>query len=634
MRETNICIMEQGHELELLTRCPKINVLSPSAKMLEKVCNEFAKRGLAAVYCSQSEQILVLARGSISPFEVKDEKENWVVEVEDRGRNRKLRFSRSNSEELLLARLIERQLRIGIKRHLPLRTINSPRIFYEPEPFQRAERVDAYRRFEISAIPIEGVGVGISVDVGVAFFTQWTVADFFRNDISKREQEHRQKHFEVLGERQSGQKGTLRYDSGENLSSCYFDKFSYGVTCATTRKLIVDGEVYVSLLEYYRQKRPYLKINADDCVAMVSFRGIDRPQPVAAKLLRLRVMNESLPKPLKQVDKITPNERHRLISGFWQSLGSNLLGRAKLSVSQHFWCPEEKQIINLLLPTLQFSDGTTLPAPQRRNYREFQEHYHQRLPLLYKVGCLDIPFLMDRVVHFAIPIKATQEAQGNLIRDLTDHLSRLTKKTITPKLVSYRTLDDAFLELKGYNGPGMVVFVFDDETPETYYKVAYELSNWRVKRITFRELKNKFGRIKSAANLRGRQLSKAKRNWNSFIEMIALDVLQQLDCIPWGFKDELPYDAHLAIDVGRDKRHFALSLLTFHPVPHIYTVVKPKTDAKRETINGTVLGERIVELCSKVTQRRDFRPLRSLLVLRDGRESGNEFEAIETAKKS
>ncbi|MYA98216.1 hypothetical protein F4X90_00855 [Candidatus Poribacteria bacterium] len=391
--------------------------------------------------------------------------------------------------------------------------------------------------------------------------------------------------------------------------------------------------MYDSLLEYYRQKQSHLKIDADDCVAMVSFKGIDQPQPVAAKLLHLRVMNNSLPRPLKQIDKLAPKERARLISCFWKDSGSDLLGCGKPPVAQHFWFPEKKRVIKLLPPTLQFSDGVTLPAPQKRDYRKFQEHYRQRFPLLHKVGCLNTPPLMERIIHFAIPTKITQEVRGSLIRDLTGHLSRLTKKTITPKLVPYKTLDEAFLELKGYNKPGMVVFVFDDEAPETYYKVAYELSNWRVKRITSRELENKFGRLESVSNHDSSQLSKAEREWKSFTEMSALDVLQQMDCVPWGFKDELPYDAHLAIDVGRDKRYFALSLLILQPFPHIYTVVKPKTDAKKETINGTVLNENIIELFNKVAQQNDFQPIRSVLVLRDGRKSGNELKAIKTTQE-
>ena len=633
MIETNIRIVEPGTELELLTKCVKIKALDPSVKMLEKVCNEFAKRGLAAVYCSQPKQILALTRGYISPFEVKDERENWIVEVEDGGENRKLRFSRSNGDALLLAQLIERLLRIKIKRNLPLRTINSPRILYEPEPFQSAEGIDAYRRFEISAIPIEGVGVGISVEVGVAFFTQWTVANFFRNDLPRCEKERRHKRFESLSERQSGQKGTLRYDSGKNLSSCYFDRFLLGITCATTGKRIVEEEVYDSLLKYYQRKQPHLKIDADDCVAMVSFNNISEPQPVAAKLLRLRVMNDALPKSLKQVDKIKPWERVRFINNFWQRLGNDVLGNGKPRVSRYFWQPYFKKVIDLLSPALQFADGFTLAVPQQKSSSELQTHYKQRLPLLRKVGCLEGPISMERTVNFAIPTKVREEIRGRFIMDVTEHLKQLTKKQINPEIVPYDTLDEVFSELNRHLKPGIIVFVFDDQSPETYYKVAFELPNWRVKRITLKELENKFGKLKSTSNHGASQLSKSERGWNSFTEMITLDVLQQMDCIPWGFKGKPPYDAHLAIDVGRNKRDFALSLLTFHPSLSIRTSVQRKIDSKHETINELILHEEIVKLFKKVEERTDFQMPHSLLILRDGRECGRELEGINKAKE-
>ena len=115
--------------------------------------------------------------------------------------------------------------------------------------------------------------------------------------------------------------------------------------------------------------------------------------------------------------------------------------------------------------------------------------------------------------------------------------------------------------------------------------------------------------------------------------MTTLDVLQQMDCVPWGFKDEPPYDAHLAIDVGREGRHLALSLLTFHPSLCICTVAKPKTDVKKETINSDVLCKEVVELCNKVSQRNNFQSLCSLLILRDGRECGRELEGINKAKE-
>ena len=631
MIETNIRIVEPGAELELLTRRVKIKTLEPSGEILEKVCNKFASRGLAAVYCRVRKQILVLTRVPISPLEVKED--NWIVQVEDEGTNQKIQFSHSENDTLLLAQLIERHLLIKIKRRSKMQTFDSPRIFQDTKPFKTVEDIDTYRRFEVSALPIQGSGVGISVDISTAFFSHWTIADVFRDDIPDYEQQRRQEDFESLSQRQRGQKGTLLYDLENKQRKCYFDKFLPGVTCATTGTLFVNEQTYSSLLEYYKRKHPHLKINADDCVAMVSFKGIDQPQPVAAKLLRLRVVNESLPRSLKQIDKISPKERRRLISGFWQSLGSNPLGSAILPVSQDFWCPEEKQIINLRPPTLQFSNGATLPAPQKRDYGKLKEHYRQRLPLLHKVGCLEIPILTQRVVHFAIPKKVHQEMRGCLIRDITENLQQFTKMPITSEPLLYDSLDDVFSKLKHHPNPGTVVFVFDEETPEIYYTVSRQLSNWRVKRITFRVLTNKFSRLKSTRNHGGNQPFRTDRDWKSFIEMITLDVLQQMDCILWDLKDEPAYDAHLAIDVGRDGRHLALSLLTFHPSLRICTIVKPKTDVKKETINGTILSEEVVELCNKVSQRNDFQSLGSLLVLRDGRECEGELEAIYTAKQ-
>ena len=633
MRETNIRIVKPGIELTLPTRCAKIKTLAPSAKMIEKVCTQFANRNSAAVYCPQRQQILVLTPNLISQFVVKDDKENWTVKVADGGKNQKLQFSHSENDASLLAQLIERHVQIEIKRRSKMQTPDSPRIFQAPKPFDTVEDIDVYRRFEVSALPIQGIGVGISVDISTAFFSHWTVADVFRDDIPDHEQQRLQKDFESLSQRQRGQKGTLLYDLGNKQRKCYFDQFLQGITCATTGTLYVNGQTYNSLFEYYQHNQSHLKINPDDSVAMVSFPRMNQPRPVAAKLLRLRVMNESLPRLLKQVDKIAPKERRKLISGFWQSLGSNPLGRAKLSISQHFWCPKEKQIINLLPPTLQFSDGATLPAPHRRDYRKLQEHYRSRLPLLHKVGCLDIPISMQRTIHFAIPKKASHEMRGCLIRDITENLRQLTKMPITSEPLLYDSLDDVFSSLKHHPNPGTAVFVFDEETPETYYTVSHQLSNWRVKRITFRGLTNQFGRLKSAENYGGKQLFRAERDWKSFIEMTTLDVLQQMDCILWDLKDEPAYDAHLAIDVGRDGRYFALSFLTFYPSLRIWTVVKSKTDVKKETINGTILYEEIVELCNKVSQRNNFQALRSLLVLRDGRECEGELEAIYTAKQ-
>ena len=622
MIETNIRIVESGTNLYLWTRCTKIKTPNPSPKMLEKACNKFASQGLAAVYCRVRKQILVFTRGPILPLEVKED--NWIIQVEDGRCDQKIQFSHSENDASLLAQLIERQILIKIKHRSKMQTFDSPRIFQDPKPFATVENIDAYRRFEISALPIQGVGVGISVEISTAFFSHWTVADVFRDDISDHEQQHRQEDFESLSQRQRGQKGTLLYDLENKQRKCYFDKFLPRITCATTKPLFVNGHTYNSLLEYYQHNQSQLRIDPNDSVARVSFPNIDQPQPVAAKLLRLRVMNDALPKSLKHVDKIKPWERVRLINSFWQRLGNDVLGNGKPRVSRYFWQPRFKKVIELLPPALQFADGFTLDAPQQRNSSEFQTHYKQRLPLLHKVGCLEAPISMERTVHFAVPTKVKEEVRGRLIMDVTEHLKQLTEKQINPEIVPYDTLNEVFSEINGQSKHGIIVFVFDDQSRETYYKVAFELPSWRVKRITFRELENKFGKFKSTGNHRG---------WNSFTEMITLDVLQQMDCIPWAFKDEHPYDAHLAIDVGRNKRDFALSLLIFHPFLSIRTIIQRKIDSKHETINELVLHEEIVKLFKKAAERRDFQMPHSLLILRDGRECGRELEGINKAKE-
>ena len=442
MVETNIRIVEPGTQLEFLTRCTKVTTLNPLPKMLEKVCNQFASRGMAAVYCEVRKQIFVLTQYPISPFEVK--KDNWVVQVEDGRRNQRLQFSHSENDALLLAQLIERHLLIQIKRRSKMQTFDSPRIFQDPKPFKTVGGIDAYRRFEISAVPIQDIGVGISVEISTAFFSCRTIADIFRDDIPVHEQQRLRKDFKFLSKRQEGQKGTLLYDLENKQRKCYFDKFLPGITCATTKTLFVNGQTYSSLLEYYQYNQPQLKIDPDDSVAMVSFMGMNQPQPVAAKLLRLRVMNDSLPRALKGDDKITPWERLKLINSFWQRLGNDVLGNGKPRVSPYFWQPCFKKVIKLLPLALQFANGLTLSAPRQRSSSEFQEHYRQRLRLLYKGGCLEVPIAMERTVHFAVPTKVTEETRGRLIMDVTEHLKQLTKKQITPEIVPYDTLEEVF----------------------------------------------------------------------------------------------------------------------------------------------------------------------------------------------
>ncbi len=631
--ETNVRIVAPGLDLYLDSRCANIKMQESAPDLLQRTCGVLSGNGLAAIPCPDGIKVLVATSDPI-PAQV-HQGYDWRVEVNDSGQERRLRF-RNSGDRLLLAQLTERCFLIEVARRSDLWTLDSPRIWYERTPFKVSDNFAAYRRFEVSAVPIEGVGVGIAVDVSTAFFTNSTIADFFRTDVPKHDQLRIQ--FESLSQRQQGQKATLLYDLDRSKHKCYFEEFLEGVNCGTTGALRVQGYDYPSLLEYYREKHPYLKVDADDPVARVSFPRIDYPQRVAANKLRLRVMNEALPGPLKQVDKISPADRAKLIDGFWAKFEKWPLGRGRPPVENHFWHPSGERALFLKSPDLMFAGGRTLPAPSSKNLELYREYYKQRRKLLHEVGCLRVPPAVSRDVYFALPEKGEAMAK-QLTEDITRLLSKWTKKPISPTVISYKTLDEALRGLRREARPSVVVFVFEAEDPATYFTLSYELKEWRLKRITYDTVESLFNKLQRGndGRLNDSRAPRALRDWGSFIEMNALDLLQQMDCVPWGLASELNYEAQLGIDVGWDRRHFALSLLicrpeTRKPAFWLDTVVEVKADSKFETINEVHLRDKIVELFKRSRQKY-FDPLGSVLALRDGRESGKELEAIVAAQK-
>lgn len=127
-------------------------------------------------------------------------------------------------------------------------------------------------------------------------------------------------------------------------------------------------------------------------------------------------------------------------------------------------------------------------------------------------------------------------------------------------------------------------------------------------------------------------LETGRGKWLSFVTMNALDVIQQMDIIPWRIARAGPYDAQLVIDVGRDRRYVSLSLLIARdesksPSFGVYTVTEPKADPKQESFNPVLLADQMVKLASRAKRRR-FDPMESLLVMRDGRLVGGDVEGI------
>ncbi|MFO1432076.1 MAG: hypothetical protein U1F76_18360 [Candidatus Competibacteraceae bacterium] len=637
MLETNIGLVKFGAKLYLDTRYAEVIAQNISSDILEKACGELLKRyGLGAVKIAKGSNFILVATHRTVPYLVV-EKDNWRMEIKDRGRPRRLHF-KNPEDQNLIAQLLERCLIVQIQRRTDLWRLDSNRIWYQPTYFDESDHVYAYRRYEISSIAIEDIGVGIIIDVGTAFFSTLTIADFFREDMPEFEQKRLRRLFDRLSSRQQGQKGTLVYEIGNGKRiKCYFDSFCKGVNVASTGIIRLDGNNYDSLGEYYKRKHG-LSISTDEPVAKVSFPDIDRPVPVAARMLRLRVMNDALPRHLNNVDKIRPAKRREAIEEFWAKLEHEPFGRGLAGVETYFWRPLSTRIIPIKTPDLLFGGGKELQAPLNGCVRERQKYYRDRLPLLRKAGCYHVPPAMTRILHVAVPRAFDEVVAEQLSEAVAKQLSIWTHIEITPEWFLYENLETAINKLRHEEMPGIVLFVFDQDDPATYFELQYQLQGWRIKRITqfkFSEFAAQFKFTKDTSNAKKVKVSHYPERWNSFIEMNALDVLQQMDCVPWAFAGSLRYESHLAVDVGADRRHFALSIYISRPQSekkpfYLDTVVAIKADIKKETINKIHLRDEMIRLCLRAKQA-GFIGIKSILILRDGHECGQEIDGINDA---
>lgn len=162
---------------------------------------------------------------------------------------------------------------------------------------------------------------------------------------------------------------------------------------------------------------------------------------------------------------------------------------------------------------------------------------------------------------------------------------------MAPVLVAYDDVRDAVRQLRECDQAGVVVFVLNEE-PAAYREVAFQLDDWRVKRITERTLGRQYRQLVEGAWDRKKGERSKQRGavlWRGFVTQNALEVLQLLDVVRFRAADFGPYEAHLVVDVGHDRRHFALSLLVaraagripeFCLVTHVY----PKADHQHEAV--------------------------------------------------
>jgi hypothetical protein len=633
MIETNIRIVQPGCDLALEARRLRASIENPHPDQLERVCNNLRSQGIPAVVNKQSGSLLAIAPHRISTFSVTDPE--WSVEVEDENQLEKLEF-RNYEKRLLLAQLFERWLTIETRKRTEFWKIDSPRIFYQGRPFDQEDDIEVYRRFELSSIPIDFAGIGLIVEVSTAFFTSKTLAEYFRNDLDVGEKERLRKRFESLARRQSERKGTLMYDTGRARTKCYFDRMVDQP--AGIAKTTVDGHTYGSLVEYYAERHKALKVQENDLVALVSFPGIEHSKPVVAKFLKLRVSNEQTPRRLKNLDKIDPSDRAKLVSGFWQTIGTDIFSETGMSVAKDPWCPPPDHTQVCRPPDLQFGNNLVLSSPKSQDQKVYSDYFRKKLPSLESSGCAIVPPAMPRTIQIAVPSDLRDDIVDHLSREIGDYIATLTRKPVVAETIAYSNINNAITQLQAMQ-PGLVLFVFKDNNPADYFNISFGLNKWRVHRITVDVLRSKFDKSLSELHSEAKaekNLSRVSRTWKSFIQLNALDLIQHLDCVPWIIVNKLGYQIYVAIDVSKDGRYVGYSIFLndseSQKCPfYMHTEVDVKADPKAETINDILLKEKLVQLLAKLGDLKGLAPVNSILFIRDGSFRGKEKEGISQA---
>jgi hypothetical protein len=320
MIETSARILAPGPYIAMPVRYARVKSTTDASELREKVCYRLRREHrLIAVPCQDDRRLILVATDepiANRRFVI----DGWDIDVTDAGGAAVLTLGTSEGWRLL-PELVERLITDAIERCDLWWTFDSLRLWYEREPFEIQEGIRAFRRYAVSAFPIEGVGIGVSIDPETAFFTEDSVAWFLDPNAPAHLRNRRQRDFEYLTRRQVGQYGTLLYDNGVMQTKCYFKEMPRNKTCGNTKPPRVRGQAYGSLVEYYRQTSPKLKVQGNTPIAMVAFNHLKGAQPVAADRLWLRVMNEALPASLVNVDKIEPERRKPMAEAFWKALG-------------------------------------------------------------------------------------------------------------------------------------------------------------------------------------------------------------------------------------------------------------------------------------------------------------------------
>jgi DNA-binding transcriptional ArsR family regulator len=617
--ETNIKLVGFGNELYQLTNVFTPDVNNLSNEQLQKICTSLSSNGIASIpFRDNQRNFIITDNNSFIASKKAISIDDWVINLSLYKKDKKLILT-NPLHCGMIENLYKRALLIQISKLGNYWRIDSPRIFYNKTPLFQKIDIDAFRRYEISVLYLEEEGLGICIDVGTGFFSNMSVEEYFMNDYVPR--------FLELSGRQSEHKGTLLFDSPTVKSKCYFEKFEPNLVACTTPQMRIHGKNYENLYDYYKQKHPLYNINEYDKVALVSFPGLPDKKYVPANRLFLRISNDQLPREMSNLNKNNPEIRRKALSEFWHKLGDFPFGTGYSKVSKSFYVPNPLKQGIIELPDLMFGKNQILNKPASRNKINYKDNFKNRKSYLERFGCYYVPPTISHSIYFAYPIEVPDRQINYYAKELCEAIKKYTNIEVEPILIAYSSMEEAIISLRAEEESGLVIYLFDDTDPATYFNISYGLKQWKIKRATTYEMNKKF---KALNNKDQEILKRALKNWNSYIEMTALDTIQQMGCLPYIFKNSLNFDIHLVIDVSEKASHFGFSLMMYKEgmkYPIIVDKIHSKPD-RNETINKVILEKYFEELLKQNKDHILRNNLQSILILRDGKNCGEEYQTL------
>jgi len=142
-------------------------------------------------------------------------------------------------------------------------------------------------------------------------------------------------------------------------------------------------------------------------------------------------------------------------------------------------------------------------------------NFRHREKCLAKYGGWYVPQTVLRIVHLAIRRDCGEVTASWLAVGIQKRLSMWAKKQINVELICEDTLDALKKRLRQVSEPALAVIVFPDDDPATYHDLEYEFDDWRIKRITERQLVRKAAQLpdEEPAGSRSNSLHRENALW-------------------------------------------------------------------------------------------------------------------------